>query len=905
MFNMEIANGIVPTLEAIQHFGDMLCNAYPDTSAEEMSAAVKIVQSRVNVVIKPAAAVSFDYHPWVSTSQAALNPYYWKRYEQHLSNTGKASIARALDRETLNILDLTSDPTRDDSWDRRGLVLGNVQSGKTANYTGLICKAADAGFKVIIVLAGIQNNLRNQTQERIDEGFIGSQKVLGSTAQSHKLVGVGLINNERRPTHFTSKAHDFTKTLADSVGMSLTGMTEPGVFVVKKNQKTLRSLIKFLKDNGSVGDGTINESLLLIDDEADNASINVAKGGKISTINGLVRDILQLFDRSAYIGYTATPFANIFIDPGTVSDMIKEDLFPRSFIVSLDAPTDYFGATKLFLESPEAHLRGIDDYQIDLPLKHKIDTQLSQLPESLVFALQTFVLTRAIRILRLQGSEHSSMLVNVSRFNGVQFQVQELIDVELTSLKNSIRISAGLGKDGLKDAKIAELRSTFDMEFADLEFDWHSIQKVLWDAVAPIETVTINSKSTGKLNYDDYRNQGRHVIAIGGFSLSRGLTLEGLTTSYFLRNSVMYDTLLQMGRWFGYRPDYEDLCKVWLTPDAIDWYSHIARAVEELRDDLRRMQQKGGTPEDFGLKVRSHPDNLVITARNKLGTGEDVPVSISLTRKLVETATIHYGESPKQGVNALNLAAVERLIKSFSATKIQYFDNTSKAVTHWPHGHIYKNVPRTLILKFLDEFQLHDNVTFRFKELNRDYIQKRGMDMDVWDVFLPTLKTANSQAQMNSGIKLSMNLRTRSGIKVGDLVQPGIQITSKARVGDALDESAGLSLEQFEHGINEAKKTSKAIAGAAFRAKGRAPLLIVHLLAIGHPLGTKEPGAKKPFEKYEGPYVAYGLSYPEMAEGKPDSVVTYTVNETYRQEHFGFFEDDDLLYEEEFGEEDA
>jgi hypothetical protein len=894
LLKMEILNGIVPTLSDIQRSGDSIQSFYSDVTPEEINAAVNIVQSRVNVVIRPANSVSRDYEPWVNTSQAVANPYYWDRYAKHLSDTGKANIVRSLDRETRTILDLTADPTLAKSWDRRGLVLGNVQSGKTANYTGLICKASDAGFRVIIVIAGIHNNLRNQTQERIDEGFIGSEKVLGNRAQTHKQVGVGLIDNERRPTHFTSKAHDFTKKLAESVGMSLTGMTEPGVFVIKKNAGTLRSLIQFLKDNGTRSGGKINESLLLIDDEADNASINVGRDQKISTINGLIREILNLFERSAYVGYTATPFANIFIDPTTPDEMLSEDLFPRSFIVSLDAPSDYFGASRVFLENPEIYLRKIDDHDTLLPLKHKIDIQLDDLPQTLLEALRTHILTRALRVLRLQGSEHSAMLINVSRFNDVQSQVHELLDIELTDLKNSIRISTGFGAAALKDSKINLLHSTFESEFSDVEFSWKAVQEALWEAIAPIETITINSKSTGSLSYDSYRDKGRHIIAIGGYSLSRGLTLEGLSTTYFLRNSVMYDTLLQMGRWFGYRPGYQDLCRVWLTPEAIDWYSHIAIAVEELRDDLRRMQQEGGTPEDFGLKVRSHPDNLIITARNKLGTGENFPVSIGLAGKLLETATIHYGDSTAEEMNEQNLELIRKFLETISDAKVKVFDNTERDYSYWPYGYIYKSVPRDLVLKFLDNFQIHDNLKYRFKELNRRYILDRGADLELWDVYIPTLETPNELVHCESKVGLTMNMRTRSAFLTGGTPGTGIQITSKARVGVALDESAGLTEDQVK--AARAIDPNKSISGRSFRVPNRNPLLVIHILAIAHPIGESEKGK---IDEYLGPYAAYGLSFPQTSSGQKDTIITYMVNETYRQGFFDGFEDDDLRYGDE------
>lgn len=902
MLSVDILNGSKPTLTDIQKIGNILQTLYTDATIEEMNQAVHLVESRVNVVIRPASAVTKGYEPWVSKSRAVTNPYYWDRYAQHLSNSGKAHIVRALDRETLKLLDLTADPTATSSWDRRGLVLGNVQSGKTANYTGLICRAADAGYKVIIVLAGIHNNLRNQTQERIDEGFIGSQKVLGKAAQGQTQVGVGLINNDRQPTHFTSKARDFSQGLAEAVGMSLSGMAEPGVFVVKKNASTLRNLLKFLNPDYPKPRPKTNEALLLIDDEADNASINVGKDSDVSTINGLIRDLLERFERSAYVGYTATPFANIFIDPKTPSDMVNEDLFPRSFIVSLDAPSDYFGPSKLFLESPDEYLRDIDDYEEILPLKHKIDLVVNSVPESLLKALRAYVLTRAIRVLRHQGSEHSAMLINVSRFNNIQNQIHEVIDRELTDIRNAIRISSGLGENSINDKAIEKLQTTFEEEFFGCEFHWDTVLGALWEGVAPIEVVTVNSKSSGNMNYDAYRSQGRHVIAIGGFSLSRGLTLEGLSTTYFLRNSVMYDTLLQMGRWFGYRPEYENLVRIWLPADARNWYAHIAVAVEELRDDLRRMQQQGGTPEDFGLKVRSHPDNLIITARNKSGTGEKFPISVSLGGTLVETATIVYDQDPHQGATQENMSVVQKLVAQMKQLSPNFVDNTTRTVDHWRYGYVFQDIPRSVILEFLESFAVHPNLKYRFKELNRDYILKRGDAFANWDVYFPTLATPHPLVPTESGLDLNINLRTRKGQTVGSEENShGILITAKARVGEALDESIGLTAEKLND-LALARGKNRP-SGKEFRVAGRKPLLIVHILAIGRSNKKSVDSTSIDDVDYSGPYPAYGISFPEIAPGEKDTQLTYMVNETFRDEYLAGIDLDEVSYNEELEDE--
>ena len=169
-------------------------------------------------------------------------------------------------------------------------------------------------------------------------------------------VGVGRFDHTRRPVTFTNTIRDFNKATATGVGIPLQNLTEPAVFVIKKNSSTLKNLLEWLREHSARGGGeSIDEPMLLIDDEADNASINIRHGaGEVSRINGQIRDLLRMFDRSCYVGYTATPFANIFIDPDTDDQMRGEDLFPRSFIVSLDPPSNYFGATTVFIEERRA-----------------------------------------------------------------------------------------------------------------------------------------------------------------------------------------------------------------------------------------------------------------------------------------------------------------------------------------------------------------------------------------------------------------------------------------------------------------------------------------------------------------------------------------------------------------------
>ncbi len=230
--------------------------------------------------------------------------------------------------------------------------------------------------------------------------------------------------------------------------------------------------------------------------------------------------------------------------------------------------------------------------------------------------------------LRGDIKSHRSMLVNVSQFTKVQDQVETLIHAELERFQTAIRnFSALPAMEALKDPRLQALHDTWQQEYPSCGFEWDAVQKALHNAVLPITTKAVNQRTGPKaLDYRAYRETGLRVVAVGGNSLSRGLTLEGLMVSYFRRTTQMYDTLLQMGRWFGYRPGFEDLCRVWLPIEAIDWYGHISESTDELRAELKRMYRAGRTPKDFGLAVRAHPDSLLVTAQRKCAQRLSSPV---------------------------------------------------------------------------------------------------------------------------------------------------------------------------------------------------------------------------------------------------------------------------------------
>ncbi len=827
-----------------------------------------------------------DYTPWLDNARGDIEWFYWKRYKRLLSDNGfSPNVIHSLDRVSDDIIDHLENPKKEGSWSRKGLVVGHVQSGKTANYTGVISKAADSGYKIIIVLAGLLNALRNQTQERIDEGFIGLDSSMQLTNLKDKLIGVSIYDSSRRPIPLTTSTQDFDKKIATQLRAELGHFNEPIVFVLKKNVSILKNLVDWLKNNNQ---DLSKFPMLLIDDEADHASVNTNKEDEDpTTTNRRIRELLALFDQSSYLGYTATPFANIFIDPESEDEMIKEgNLFPKDFIISLDAPSNYVGAKRIFEEESDLDvLREIDDYGDILPLKHKKDDLPEILPPSLKEAIRSFVLIKASRNNRGQSNNHNSMLINVSRFTGVQSHIKILVHDYLTELRDSITNHYALSeKDALKNSTIVSLKYTWDKEFKDTELSWGDIQKELKNAVSPIKAIEVNGSRNAELldyNKKDFPN-GRSLIAIGGLSLSRGLTLEGLTVSYFLRNSIMYDTLMQMGRWFGYRTNFEDLCRIYMSEEAISWYSHISKATEELRDEFDSMAKAKMTPRDFGLCVRSHPESLIVTARNKMRSGKNVIRQISLEGRLVETATLIKSEEAIQE----NHKALKQLLKTIP--------QKSQPIVNAQPGYLFKDIPVSGITNFLSSFINHPASQKTEKKPLIDYsdiLKKEGVT--TWDL---TIISVSTKKKTNNITSIELPSLQGNGViyqkrTITKERQPanGIRL-NKNRVASRGHEKSGLTQDQIkivEQRFYSDNPDAKNPPDYIYRSKRTKPLLMIHLLDCRYKDDENTP-------IFPDGIVAYGISFPgEAGSRRPEKMVEYVVNTTWWDKNYSDLLDED------------
>ena len=652
----------------------------------------------------PEGLTAPGFEPWLDqvVSSGEVQLKRWYNYKLFLAGQGFApQVIEAMDAATHEIVDLIGDPRQGGEWKRRGLVIGDVQSGKTATYVGILNKAADAGYKLIVLLAGGTESLRKQTQFRIDQGVIGRDS---SITKQTKVIGVGQFKIEAIPVlaqGLTSHAHDFNKAAATS-GTQMIDPNDPVpmIFVIKKNKTALENVITWLKSQEHS-----DVPILVVDDESDYASINtkyqkdsakLPKDSKESDsdptlINKRIRELLAFGQRSSYMAFTATPFANVFIDHESFDEALKDDLFPHDYIRALSSPSNYMGATEYFGSSddPESSLLVfIEDADTYFPLKHKSTLVVPEIPDSLLSALRTFVVAAAVREARGDNSARS-MLVNVSRFKRVQKQVFESVVEEFGKIKAAIELhSSGHSESIEKHPELSALKTEFEAHYGDTEFEWSEVRDKLIASALNTSVQLVNSDRKLETELTT-----RHTISVGGNVLSRGLTLDGLTVSYFYRVVGAADTLMQMARWFGYRPGYPDLVRVWIDPDIADHFRYVSDVVTELRSQLREMKNAGKTPRDFGLAVRKHPETLRITAANKQGSAEKELRTISLAGRRIETTKVPSGAT---------------ILKKNLELARSFFQQIEPSDKNWRvHGMDYpgqSGVNRVAIADFLDGF---------------------------------------------------------------------------------------------------------------------------------------------------------------------------------------------------------
>jgi len=877
----------------------------PPLTEEEKKEVIAELQTRLAIRMDRGACVKEKNHvPWYYAAKAKLPSHFWDRYRTYLfKNAGfNSDVVDALDSSTDEMMDLLSNPQANIDFQRRGLVIGDVQSGKTSNYIALMNKAADAGYRIIILLSGTIEKLRRQTQGRVDEGFVGLDSTAFIRDRNNVLVGVGSIDSSMNGWAVTSTSSDFNTGTANRVSGQLAHVQVPVVFVLKKNKSVLEKLESWLRlYNANPVTKQIDLPMLMIDDEADNASVNTKDNDDPTAINTNIRKILKLFSKASYVGFTATPYANIFIDPDSTQEMLDDDLFPRDFIYALEAPTNYIGAARIFPKDGKYHymIKDNSDCESYVPIKHKKDYIPGSIPYSLSQAVASFMLANTIRDLRGQTKKHRTMMINISIYIDVQKRIAAQLDRYVREMQREIKNYYMTGKSALQYSTFALLKDVFDTHYHNIEFSWEEVQCALHEAVAPIVVRYVNGGNAAKnLNYDECDEKdgqdGLRIIAVGGYSLSRGLTLEGLCCSYFYRNTKMYDTLMQMGRWFGYRPKYEDTCQVWINPEAVEWYSYIAEASEELKSEVRRMQHENRTPKDFGLCVRSDITALLVTARNKMKTAQDYTMTVSLSGNIVETPFIHVNKS----ILATNLELTKRLFVDMEESGLRPIINDPKMAIKQAQ---YLSVPKSFVVDYFRAFQEHSmNSHFHTKEIVDMIVGATDSSLDNWDIVIASGNgslPAEFASVSQSCVERSFRIRTD---------YEAYQMSgSKSRLGTRSYAKGGLTKELAEH-IEACEHEAQAAKNQPIRPlnqdvffkpnytdKPRNPLLVIYPVQL---IYSPEPGEQIDLERQTAvnsistPMIGLSVGVPRIP-GREPKQYQYKINIVKYREIMGFDND--------------
>ena len=939
-----------------------------------------ILQLFENITVKSSSSAIIksnnDHIDWYDNNR---DRPYWETYREYLKNDKQfpPDAVSALDKTTDLMMRNIEDPNREGAWDSRGLIVGSVQSGKTSNFIGFLNKAIDAGYKKIIILSGLNKNLRQQTQLRVDEGLLnydtafmknGVRDLKGPLARKRMMLNLKPIHSATN-----SKINGDFKFKAAEHFMNI-HTDEPTVFVVKKNKSILESVIKYFLNAPSVSGVSVDPKpfrikghhgdynsfikdrpILVIDDEVDNGSVDTGEQkldekGEFDpeydpkTINSRIRQILNIFQKKVYIGYTATPFANIFIHHEKKTKEEGLDLFPKDYIIDLPIPSNHSGLEKIFnIEKVDGDVvedREIEDnyffnivkdnslYHDDpdcaegwMPPRHnryhvpKYEYQKEDevpIPPSLREAIMSFILTSACRNYRGYVEDGKSMLIHVSKFQDVQHIVFKQVSDFMDTLRARMQAGHYLHDDTIfkfeeiwhKNFYIHKDKTEEKMPtWQDLLDHKYSLKFVVNEVCRNIKV--LNGKSDDTLDYDNFVNEndfGLHTIIIGGDKLSRGITLEGLSISYFLRSAKMpmYDTLMQMGRWFGYRMGYEDLCRLYTTDNVIKWFFHISVATEEMRNSFRIMAQQGATPLEFGLKVRTNP-NLIITSKTKMRSARKERTSFSSGVEEIITF-----EKNNEVIKSNFVAANKFLLDINKPTISGEFDN---GLQKWKNTYIWKNVdPKNVITFFKNYKKFEDSRSLGCKEYV-DYIKNLNSfeELTNWTICLHGSGSSKMSEIFAEKYKVELLLRTPSNQKNDSKIS--LKVITQPR-----DELIGLEdseLEEYKKSLQNFTKTHDPVTDEKTIMQARRELARYHrtekrgLLNLYPILGVTNLSSYKKYKGYkdskgnsiEGhhdikkidpnhltkhPLIGFQLSFPVSKMGDKASI-EYMVNSIYSE----------------------
>ena len=640
-----------------------------------------------------------DLH-WPAVRDFMLNHKGWS--QQNVDSIHTASN---------EIVSLLEDPEQR-QFSGRGLVVGHVQSGKTANMTAVAAKALDAGYDTVIVLAGLTNKLRYQTQLRLFHDLVSRNPLNWQVLTPNELD-----RDFRAPPQGGFLSHSDKAQLA----------------VVKKNVSPLRELKEAVKRTLPAVGSKLR--VLLVDDECDQASINSA-GSELdmTAINGRIRELLSLLPAVTYVGYTATPFANVLINPYPVDGQELDDLYPRDFITALPRPDGYFGTERLFGLAPadadalEPEEEGLDMIR-NVPTEEEAELQprsrkerhsfQPEMTDSLETAILYFLATCAARHARGDGASHMTMLVHTSAWVITHQRVAALIEGWIDDNRKKLREPGSHLGQRIREIWVAEEHripaGITDAPPVAVHRVFDHLETVLDRLEFPVE----NGASDDRI---DYTGEARTYIVVGGSILARGLTLEGLTVSYFLRTANQYDTLLQMGRWFGYRPGYEDLPRIWMPEELGRRFRALAGVEQEIRDDIEQYRQQNLSPMDIAVRIPKIP-GMAITASSKMRAAR--PCSISYWGTHRQTFRFSHRD---EALLRVNWSAAAELVSRADTLGLR------DSVSEGGERLLWRQVPRSSIQRFFETYSLappHGDLT---PKLVLSFLTQGDPRLDLWNV---------------------------------------------------------------------------------------------------------------------------------------------------------------------------
>jgi Z1 domain len=821
-----------------------------EATAARIRALYEENAGRIRDLEIPRSLTADGHESWYAGPNLELDRY-WPPLRELLLAAGwdPDDELKPVDRASTKVVAHLDHPYTE-RYSTRGLVLGHVQAGKTTNFTAVIAKAADAKFKLFIVLSGIHNGLRNQTQVRLED------QLKAPNPESWFVLPEPTANFH---AGFNPDAH-------------LTQSDQRVLCVVKKNGPRLRHLIAWLR--AAQPDVLANCPTIVIDDEADQAGIDTSRPGAAPTrINRLIRELLDFMPRIAYVGYTATPFANLLIEPS------DDDLYPRDFIIDLPQPKGHFGTEVIFGREPLDDDDDEDDQRRDGydMIRHVADDEIGDLrparpgdrddfipslTDSLAAAISYFWMATAARRARTNLG-HSTMLIHTSVHPVVHERFRRMISAHRDSIVD--RVAAG-------DPTVLEpLRAQWDEEtsrvpaadFQEEVVSFDVLEPHLADVMRGTQMIADNSGSADRLVYGA---DPRVVIAIGGNTLSRGLTLEGLVVSFFVRAATAYDTLLQMGRWFGYRRGYADLPRIWMTRELHEWFRDLALVEREIRRDIERYEQEHLTPLDFAVRIRMHP-KLSITAASKMQDAINAEMSYSGQRP--QTIAFHHRD-PEWLRN--NFDATRSLIRSARERGVSV-----DPLTAGPR--ILRAVETDLILEFLSTYRFHE----RSRDLRgdllsgyiRDQMSKPSAPLSRWNIAVMCLAQNTELGDIDIGLDERVAMIRRARLNHTNEYADIKALMSKVdRVVD-LGIAPAAAREMTEQQLVDARRPSPCEPATG-------------LLAI-YPISASSP-PKPPTSKTRVPLgaaddvIGVALVFPEATEDTPQGYMSADLSNVYREE---------------------